>query len=142
MEGRDALWYVLPAMKKFSRIIRFQLMPLAILLVVIASLCFSVGEGLRFTPFTPLVLTEVKAINVLVDGKATSETSLYKHGPLDVPTKTQRNKRQSVHLACTPAERPQELLPDLCTSYSHEVVLIGSAPFGSRPSGRAPPFIS
>ncbi len=80
-----------------------------ILIVVIASLCFSVGEGLRLTPFPLSAPTRVEATNVSFDANASHETSLYKNGPLDVPTQTQkRSKRQAVDFACPPSEGARE----------------------------------
>lgn len=118
-------------------------MPSVILIVVIASLCFSVGEGLRLTPFPVSALTRVEEPNVLLDANESHETSLYKHGPLDVPTQTQkRSKRQAVDFACPPSGGARELLTYRCASCEHESVHVVSILFVSRPAGRAPPFVS
>ena len=63
-------------------------MSFAVLAVIIGSLCFSVGEGLRLTPFPVSSLTE------------NSENDRSKYGPLDVPAQPQkRSKRQALDLA-------------------------------------------
>lgn len=118
-------------------------MPSVILIVVIASLCFSIGEGLRLTPFPISALTQVEEPNILLDARASHETSLYKYGPLDVPTQTQkRSKRQAVDFACQPAGGDCELLAYQCPSFERESVHVVSILFVSRPAGRAPPFVT
>lgn len=118
-------------------------MPSVILIVVIGSLCFSVGEGLRLTPFPVSGLTRVEATSVLSVAKVSHENSLYKHGPLDVPTQTQkRSKRQVEDFACPPSVSGREPRTVLCPSSDHESVHIVHIPFVSRPAGRAPPSVS
>lgn len=133
----------LVSMKKFARAIRFQIMPPAILVVIIASLCFSVGEGLRLTPFPISAITRVEGPNVLLDAGLSHETSPHKYGPLDVPTQTQkRNKRQAIHFVCLPTGVDRELPTFLCCSSDDEPTHVVSVLFVSRPAGRAPPFVS
>ena len=70
-----------------------------ILIVVIASLCFAVGEGLRLTPFPIASLIGVGATETPLSIKSADQFSSHKYGPLDVPTQHQkRNKRQAVPL--------------------------------------------
>jgi hypothetical protein len=114
-----------------------------ILIVVIGSLCFSVGEGLRLTPFPVSALTRVESTSVLSVAKISHENSIFKHGPLDVPTQTQkRSKRQVEDFACPPSVSSQEPRAILCSSFDHESVHIVYIPFVSRPAGRAPPSVS
>lgn len=118
-------------------------MPSVILIVVIASLCFSIGEGLRLTPFPISALTQVEEPNILLDARASHDTSLYKYGPLDVPTQTQkRSKRQAVDFACPPSGGAFEILTYRRPSCKRESVHLVSILFVSRPSGRAPPLVS
>jgi len=117
-------------------------MPSVILIGVITSLCFSVGEGLRLTPFPVSGLTRAEAATVLLEAKASDQISTGKYGPLDVPTKTQkRNKRQAVDFACPPYAGVREQPTYFCSS-SDELLHVVSALFVSRPAGRAPPFSS
>lgn len=122
---------------------RSRLIPSVTLIVVITSLCFSVGEGLRLTPFPVSTLIRVEEPSIILDAGASHETSLYKYGPLDVPTQTQkRSKRQAVDFACPPSEGVRELLTYQCPSCDRESVHVVSILFVSRPAGRAPPFVS
>src|SRR5687768_17804468 len=62
-------------------------------LSVVACLCFSIGEGLRLTPFPVSVVSEIEAFD-------DTSNSLHRYGPLDVPARAQsRNKRQVVDYA-------------------------------------------
>lgn len=117
-------------------------MPSVILILVIASLCFSVGEGLRLTPFPLSALTRTEAANVLLEAKA-DQISLHKYGPLNVPTQNQkRNKRQAIDFACPTIVSSREIANHLYQSADLEPLDIVSALFVSRPDGRAPPFVS
>jgi hypothetical protein len=117
----------------------------AIILVgVIACLCFSVGEGLRLRPFPISAFAESEVTNTQLTVSASYQKSPGKYGPLDVPTRAQkRGKRQVVDYANPPSQSNREvvahqiLLPD-----SGEAVDIISLLFGSRFTGRSPPFTS
>jgi len=50
-------------------------MSLALLSAIIGALCFSVGEGLRLTPFPVSTLTQTQAANIIGD-RASENTSL------------------------------------------------------------------
>ena len=114
-----------------------------IVIGVIASLCFSVGEGLRLTPFPFSAPTRVEAAKIPSDAKSSLENSLHKYGPLDVPTQIQkRSKRQAVEFACPPSVAVRALPAHLYPSSDHEPFLIVSVVFVARPAGRAPPFFS
>jgi len=115
-----------------------------ILIGVIACLCFSVGEGLRLRPFPVSALAKSEATNTQFNPTASYETSLCKYGPLGAPTQVQkRGKRQGADYVDQPSESARELA-------AHQVLLpdtgadvdIVSLLFGSRSTGRAPPFIS
>ena len=116
-------------MKKFFRVMSCRFVSSAVLAVIIGSLCFSVGEGLRLTPFSVSQLTE------------NSETSHY--GPLDVPQPQKRSKRQALDLACPDSEQDRKVV---ATSFSYifeyKAPDTASLPFVHRPEGRAPPSFS
>ena len=117
-------------MKKFFRAISCRLTSSAVLAVIIGSLCFSVGEGLRLTPFSVSQLSE------------NAENSHY--GPLDVPAQPQkRSKRQALDLACIDSEAGRK---DVVISFSYlfeyDAAGTGSLLFVPRPEGRAPPSFS
>jgi hypothetical protein len=113
------------------------------LIVVIASLCFSVGEGLRLTPFPVSALQNDEATNARRPSQISNETSLRKYGPLDVPTRVQkRGKRQVADYGNPPSHSSrvlivrQVLLPE-----TGEPIGIASLLCGLHSTGRAPPFI-
>lgn len=118
-------------------------LPSIILIAVIASLCFSVGEGLRLTPFPRSIVATTDATNVVLSDRISDQISLHRYGPLDVPTQSQkRNKRQVVDFACPPIVGAHEISCHLSLSIAHERFDIVSVLFVSRPAGRAPPLVS
>jgi len=118
----------------------------ALLLIgVIVSLCFSVGEGLRLTPFPVSAQAGAFAPDVGLNVAASRGTSLHKYGPLDKPSQAQvqkRGKRQSTDCECPPARHT--LKPN-----NHRLRAPGArASFGftstlhtSEPADRAPPSL-
>lgn len=112
-----------------------------ILIGVIACLCFSVGEGLRLTPFPVSPLAETGAKTVERHVSTLFETSLRKYGPLDVPTRAQsRGKRQAVDFGYPPSQSNRELAdPQVWLAYSSKPLRIVSHLSGSHLSGRPPP---
>jgi len=116
-----------------------------ILIAVVGSLCFSVGEGLRLRPFPVFPFPEFEATNTQPYSTPSLETSPSKYGPLDVPTRVQkRGKRQvAADYSNPPAQSSRALTgrqifsPDT----GHAAVAISSF-FGVRSSGRAPPVNS
>ena len=82
--------YIAGSMKSFSRVLSSRFTSAALLVAVLGSLCFSVGEGLRLRPFP--VSTN------LADTQTSEFTNkIAQYGPLDVPAQSQkRNKRQTV----------------------------------------------
>ena len=107
--------------------------------VIIGSLCFSVGEGLRLTPF-PL-LSQAQDSGSAADLSSATRSSLSKYGPLDVPTQTQkRGKRSVVDLASVPRSQTQSLVVALVLSSDYEADVLNPLTLIAPPSGRAPPF--
>jgi len=130
-------------MKSIFRFKSSNLRLLVIVIGIIASLCFSVGEGLRLTPFPSSALTRAETAKIPSDAKSWLENSLHKYGPLDVPTQTQkRSKRQAVDFAFPPFAAVLALPTYLYPSSDHEPFFIVSVIFVARPAGRAPPFLS
>lgn len=130
-------------MKQLSQTVGARLLSSVAFAVVIASLCFSVGEGLRLTPFPTSNLARAEAANVLSEAKVSDQTSLYKYGPLDVPAQSQkRNKRQALDLAGPPTVAAREIPNNLYLLATSEPLDVLCVPSVSRPAGRAPPFAS
>jgi hypothetical protein len=97
---------------------------------VVACLCFSIGEGLRLTPFPVSNITETET-------SKDDDNSIRKYGPLDVPTRTKNRKRQLVDYVCsTPA---RSLSQHRSIASEDELIAGPSLPLSSHPSGRAPP---
>ncbi|HJU92581.1 MAG TPA: hypothetical protein VJ656_06605 [Pyrinomonadaceae bacterium] len=117
-------------MKKFFRAMSCRLTSSAVLAVIIGSLCFSAGEGLRLAPFSVSQLTE------------NAETSQY--GPLDVPAQPQkRSKRQALDLACPDSDESRKVaVIPFSYLFDYETAGTGSLLFIPRPEGRAPPSFS
>lgn len=123
-----------------------SLLPRTTLIVgIIACLCFSVGEGLRLTPFpvSPLAGGAAEQ-NVFHSVIASPEISLNRYGPMDVPSKAQslkRGKRQTVDCEFPPFPNADKLPADRSQRHGSEEPegLIYLLPI-SQPADRAPPF--
>lgn len=105
--------------------------------VILGALCFSVGEGLRLTPFPVSALAQTDAPHLSVS----SEISVSQYGPLDVPAQNQkRSKRQVLDLAGPAAVGTRYAAPELSASLDCESTNFVSVLSVTRPAGRAPPF--
>jgi hypothetical protein len=114
----------------------------AAMAVIICSLCFSVGEGLRLTPFPNAVLTRVNDAGPVVDVKEQGSGSLSKYGPLDVPTQNQkRGKRNSVDLAAGPRPQTQPVFTSFI-QFQYPADTLDSAALVAPPPSRGPPLRS
>jgi hypothetical protein len=100
-------------------------------MAVIACLCFSIGEGLRLTPFPVADTTQTETSN-------DSDTSVRKYGPIDVPTRTKNRKRQLVDYAYSAPQRSFREHRSIAFDRNQRID-VPSLPLGSHPSGRAPP---
>ena len=111
------------------------------LIVIVSSLLFSVGEGLHLSPFPePGQSGDMYGLVIETSDKST----LAHYGPLDVPAQPQkRSKRQALDLACTDAEAGRKVVR-LPFSYlfDYKPAVTGSLLFVHRPEGRAPPSVS
>jgi hypothetical protein len=118
----------------------------AILLIgVIASLCFSAGEGLRLTPFPMSASAGAAVPDVRLNVAAARGTSLHKYGPLDKPSQAQaqkRGKRQSPDCECPPSQNTSKPNNDrLQDPDVRRPVGFTSTLRISEPADRAPPSL-
>ena len=113
-----------------------------LLIGVIASLCFSVGEGLRLTPFPVSALAEAAAPDDRLKVAELQEARLHQYGPLDKPTQAQkRGKRQTPDCQCPPPlsiRKPTAYM--LHSSCAYPPVAVTSTLLIAEPAGRAPPL--
>ena len=107
--------------------------------VILGALCFSVGEGLRLTPFPVSAVAQTDAPHVSVS----SEISVSQYGPLDVPAQNQkRSKRQVLDLAGPATVGTRHAAPELSASLDCAATNFVSVLSVTRPAGRAPPFLA
>ncbi len=121
-------------MKRFARVT---------LLAIVGSLCFSVGEGLRLTPFPVSSQLQIEDSNGLSVAKDAGGKSLSKYGPLDVPSQLQkRGKRQTTDFGPQPLAETSPVVALIPHCFESKSVQLISTLFVSRPAGRAPPFLA
>lgn len=119
-------------MKRFARVT---------LLAIVGSLCFSVGEGLRLTPFPVSNQLQIEEPNGLSVAKDAGGKSLSKYGPLDVPSQLQkRGKRQTTDFASHPQAENCPAIALVSHYLVDESVRLRPSLSVSRPAGRAPPL--
>jgi len=130
-------------MKKFASIASSPRWLAVWVAVIIGSLCFSVGEGLRLTPFPVNGLSQIQEINGLTPANEAVSSFVAKYGPLDVPAPVQKgSKRQTTDFALQPLAAVGEFVP-LTVHYSVDgFIQLRSSLFVSGPTGRAPPLVS
>jgi len=133
-------------MKSTGQIICTALIRTLCVIGVIASLCFSAGEGLRLTPLPALPLEEINSSAPLVDATLSNGTSEYLGGPLARPAQVQAQKpakRQLLDCECPPNSGAREnyshprqyvFTSDPCDHMSHFPE--------AQPPSRAPPLLS
>ena len=114
---------------------------LHMLIVIVSSLLFSVGEGLHLSPF-PEPGQSGHMYGLLIE--ASDKSALAHYGPLDVPAQPQkRSKRQSLDLACPDSEESRKVVvTPFNYLFKYEPADTGSLLFVHRPEGRAPPSFS
>ena len=124
----------------FSRVTNSVLMTAAVVAVLIGSLCFSAGEGLRLTPFPNAALAPLERPGELDDAGTIGEVALAKYGPLDVPAQThKRAKRQNVDLSVVSATPARPIVTPIVRAIPHDAVDLCCLLFVAPHSGRAPP---
>ena len=127
-------------MKKFSHTTGSRVVSAAVLAVIIGALCFSVGEGLRLTPFP--VSTQMQDAGVVVSSPY-AEISLSQYGPLDVPARAQkRSKRCAVDFAAPGSPVVGEIVTVSSFLPDEQAIDVASVLFVARPTGRDPPLVS
>lgn len=130
-------------MTKLSEATRIRLATWIVSLVVLVALCFSIGEGLRLTPFPVSTLAIDEAADRQFSAEASQKVALYKYGPLDVPPQNQkRTKRHIAEFVNAPSGIVRKLPPCIYSSCDQQPPHVGSALFVSRLAGRDPPFSS
>jgi hypothetical protein len=115
----------------------------ALLLVgAILSLCFSVGEGLRLTPFPVSALAGAGAPDGRLGVAELREARPREYGPLDKPSQAQkRGKRQTPDCQCPPSQSARKPAARLLrSSCPHTPVAVTSALLAAGPADRGPPL--
>ena len=126
-------------MKRFARIARSTQLSSVLMAVIVGSLCFSVGEGLRLRPFP--VSNQVEEPHVFSVVKDVGGLTRSTYGPLDVPSQVQkRSKRQTTDFGPRPVIESNDDLVLVSHRFENKSVQLSASLFVSRPSGRAPPF--
>src|ERR1041384_2088714 len=112
-----------------------------LLAVIVVSLCFSVGEGLRLTPFPVSNQLQVEELNGLSVAKDAGGVTRSTYGPLDVPSQVQkRSKRQTTDFGPQPLAESSQDLALIRHRVEDQSVQLRASLFISHPAGRAPPF--
>ena len=128
-------------MKLFSRVTNSYVTTAALLALIVGSLCFSAGEGLRLRPFPNPTLSPIKNSNSFKNAGEPNQVSLTKYGPLDVPAQHQkRGKRQPVEVAAGAAAQTQPPFTSIVQRFQFELDGAKRLPFIGPHSGRAPPL--
>jgi hypothetical protein len=126
-------------MKSLSRVTNSFVITAALLAVIIGSLCFSVGEGLRLTPFPVTAVAQTEDSGTVINVKE-NDVSRSKYGPLDVPAQSQkRGKRNTLELASASPAGRELVFTFVVGTFSYEADDVNLLPHLARPSGRAPP---
>jgi hypothetical protein len=126
-------------MKLLPHVTRTIQLSSVLMAVIVGSLCFSVGEGLRLTPFPVSDQLQPDGLSVARNaGDLTRST----YGPLDVPSKVQkRSKRQSTDFGPQPVAETNQDVALISHSFEDKSVQLIPSWFVSRPSGRGPPLV-
>lgn len=128
-------------MQLFSRVTNSLVITSALLAVIMSSLCFSVGEGLRLTPFPNPVLSEIQDSDTAIDAGGPFEISISKYGPLDVPAQ-KRGKRSALEFASGSGVRVESSFKSVVRLFQYEADDANCLLLISSQSGRAPPLLS
>jgi hypothetical protein len=136
----DEIWSVILAvqMKKLARALSSPVMSSVLSVVILGALCFSVGEGLRLTPFPVSTPAQSEEPHFSLN----SGMSPSQYGPLDVPAQNQkRSKRQVLDLAGPADAGTRYAAPNLSSLLDCESTKVFPVLSVRRPAGRAPPFL-
>lgn len=128
-------------MKSLSRMTNSYVMTATLLAVIIGSLCFSAGEGLRLRPFPNATSALTEDSGTVKDAGESIQVSLAKYGPLDVPTQIQkRSKRPALELASGTSARTRTTFTSTSSSFQYEPDSVKASRFVASRLGRAPPL--
>lgn len=136
-----------PPMRSSPRTVSLAPVNAMVMLGVIACLCFSAGEGLRLTPLPALRLEQVGPSGLRTPVSLASGDARHLSGPLDLPAKSQiqkRGKRDTHDSECPPAPgyfgdfRVNPIRP----SNANDQVAHTSRLLDTHAPDRAPPFVS
>jgi hypothetical protein len=127
-------------MKMFPRMTNSVVMTATLVAVIVGSLCFSAGEGLRLTPFPITSFSDFGDFN---NAGTVERVSVAKYGPLDVPAPTQkRSKRQATDVACDSVKETRPSFTPVVHSFVPQADDAVCLSFIAPHSGRAPPLQS
>ena len=136
---RNRMLYFRRSMTDLFQTMRSRVVTSVAITLTLAALCFSVGEGLRLTPF-PVSQSGPATASSLA---RTSQSSVHTYGPLDVPTQAQkRSKRFAIELSGPVSSYTNELFTHRDYSFEGHSSTVASRLIVAFPSGRAPPFTS
>jgi hypothetical protein len=128
-------------MKKFWGAMNSPFILTVLLAVKIGALCFSVGEGLRLTPFPVPIFTPTQYAQFSFTNTS-DKISLSQYGPLDVPKQNQKRSKRQVDVAAPAVAGTKDLVPESAAVLACELIDVTSVLLVPGPSGRAPPFLS
>ena len=112
------------------------------LALIVVSLCFSVGEGLRLTPFPVSNQLQIEEPYGFYFAKDDGGVTRSTYGPLDVPAHVQkRSKRQTTDFGAQPLAESSRDVAVIQHHVEDQSVQLRSSLFISRPAGRAPPYL-
>jgi hypothetical protein len=129
-------------MKDLFQTMRSRIMSSIAISLTLGALCFSVGEGLRLTPFPIAQSGQVDPASDLTIAR-TSQSSVHTYGPLDIPTQAQkRNKRFAIDLSGPVSFYTNESFTCRDRQVEYQSNNVASLLLVAIPPGRAPPFTS
>ena len=134
--------YFCPSMRDLFPTMRSRFMSRIFVSLALTAWCFSVGEGLRLTPFpAPHDVQFDQESSSSID--LSSQSAHYKYGPLDIPTQQQkRNKRQVVESFGFVSSYSHSLFTGHFPSAEQRSTTGLSTLVVALPSGRGPPFVA
>ena len=120
-------------MKDVFRTMRSRTLSSIAIVLTLAALCFSVGEGLRLTPFPDLESSSSFA--------KSSQSAVRTYGPLDVPVQAQkRSKRFAIDLLGPVSTYTHKLFTRRFGRSERPSLTVASVLLVSFPSDRGPPL--
>jgi hypothetical protein len=125
-------------MQLFSRVTNSFVNTSALAAVIIGSLCFSVGEGLRLTPFPNSAVSRIDNSDTAIDSGGSRESSVSKYGPLDVPSQ-KRSKRTALEFASGSTVSEESGFKSVVHLFQYKADDLNCLLLIASQSGRAPP---